>query len=100
MDKLARAIPKLRDNAIVALAERVEESEMPQCVRDMYKRINHPHDFRAALATGERLYSQYKFNQAGTPFISNPKLCVHFNIGKTKLYEILQGGKCGKEEVV
>ena len=52
------------------------------------------------MAAGERLYSQYKFNQAGTPLISIPKLCIHFNIRKTKLNEILQGGKYWKEEEI
>ena len=55
----------------------------------MYGRINHPHNFRAALAAGERLFSQYKFNQAGTPVVSIPELCTYFDVGKTKLYEIL-----------
>ena len=66
----------------------------------MYGRINHPHNFRAALAAGECLFSQYKFNQAGTPVVSIPELCTYFDVGKTKLYEILQGGKYGKEEEV
>ena len=52
------------------------------------------------LAAGERLFSQYKFNQAGTPVVSIPELCTYFNVGKTKLYEILRGGKYGKEEEV
>ena len=66
----------------------------------MYGRINHPHNFRAALAAGEHLFLQYKFNQAGTPIVSILELCTYFDVGKTKLYEILRGGKYGKEEEV
>ena len=32
--------------------------------------------------------------------MSIPELCTYFDVGKTKLYEILQGGKYGKEEEV
>ena len=88
----------MRDSKIVVLAEKVEGAEVPQCIRDMYHCINNPRDFRAALAAGERLFSQYKYNQAGTPPMSIPELCVLFDIGKTKLYEILHGSKYGKEE--
>ena len=66
----------------------------------MYGRINHPRNFRAALAAGEHLFSQYKFNQAGTSVVSIPELYTYFDVGKTKLYEILRGGKYGKEEEV
>ena len=59
----------------------------------MSQRINHPRDFHAALAVGERLYSLYKFNQAGTPPIPIPELCNYFDVGKTKMYELLRGGK-------
>ena len=59
----------------------------------MSQRISHPRDFRATLAAGERLYSLYKFNQAGTPPISVPKLCNYVDVGKTKIYELLRGEK-------
>ena len=75
------------------MAEKVRGSELPQCVYGMSQRINHPQDFHAALAVGKRLYSLYKFNQAGTPPISIPKLCNYYDVGKTKLYELLRGGK-------
>ena len=63
--------------------------DLLQCVYDMYGGINHPRNFRAALAAGERLFLQYKFNQAGTPVVLIPELCTYFDVGKTKLYEIL-----------
>ena len=100
LDKLAQAVPKMRHSKVVVVSEKVRGKDLPQCVYDMYGRINHPHNFRAALAAGERLFSQYKFNQAGTPIVSIPELCTYFNVGKTKLYEILRGGKYGKEEEV
>ena len=59
----------------------------------MSQRINHPRDFRATLAAGKRLYSLYKFNQAGTPPISIPELCNYYDVGKTKIYELLHGEK-------
>ena len=52
------------------------------------------------MAAGECLFSQYKFNQPGTPIVSIPELCTYFDVGKTKFYEILRGGKYGKEEEV
>ena len=100
LDKLAQAVPKMRDSEVVMVSEKVRGTDLPQYVYDMYGRINHPHNFRVALAAGEHLFSQYKFNQAGTPVVSIPELCTYFDVGKTKLYEILQGGKYGKEEEV
>ena len=99
LDKLAQAVPEMRDSEVM-VSEKVRGTDLPQCVYDMYGRINHPHNFRATLAAGERLFLQYKFNQAGTPIVSIPELCTYFDVGKTKLYEILRGGKYGKEEEV
>ena len=59
----------------------------------MNQHIANPRDFCAALAIGERIYSLYKFNQAGTTPTSIPDLCTYFDVGKTKLYELLRGGK-------
>ena len=77
----------------MVVAEKVRGSELPQCIYGMSERINHLRDFCAALAAGERLYSLYKFNQAGMPPISIPELCNSYDIGKTKIYELLRGGK-------
>ena len=92
-DKLAQAVPDMQDNEVVILAEKVKGSELLQCVHQMSQRIDNPRDFRAALAVGERLYSLYKYNQAGTPPTSIPDLCTYFNVSKTKMYELLRGGK-------
>ena len=100
LDKLAQAVSEMRDSEVVMVSGKVRGTDLPQCVHDMYSRINHPHNFRAALVVGKCLFSQYKFNQAGTPIVSIPELCTYFNVGKTKLYEILRGGKYGKEEEV
>ena len=59
----------------------------------MSQRIENPRDFRAVLAAGKWLYSMYKFHQAGTQPVSIPELCNYFDIGKTKIYELLQGEK-------
>ena len=92
-DKLAQAVPDMQDNEVVILAEKVKGSELPQCVHQMSQCIDNPRDFHAALAVGEQLYSLYKYNQAGTPPTSIPDLCTYFDVGKTKMYELLQGGK-------
>ena len=100
LDKLAQVVPEIRDSEVVVVSEKVRGTDLLQCVYDMYGRINHPCNFRAALAAGKRLFLQYKFNQAGTPVVSIPELCTCFDVGKTKLYEILREGKYGKEEEV
>ena len=102
-DKLAQAVLDMQDNEVVILAEKVKGSELPQCVHQMSQHINNPRDFCATLAVGEQLYSLYKFNQAGMPPTSIPDLCTYFNVGKTKMYELLRGGKykyATKEEEV
>ena len=92
-DRLAQAVLDMQDNEVVILAEKVKESELPQCVHQMSQRIDNPRDFHAALAVGERLYSLYKYNQARMPPTSIPDLCTYFDIGKTKMYKLLREGK-------
>ena len=92
-DRLAQAVPDMQDNEVVILAKKVRGFELPQCVYQINQRIDNPRDFRAVLTIGERLYSLYKYNQASTPLTSIPDLCTYFDVGKTKLYELLQGGK-------
>ena len=88
-DKLAQAVPDMQDNEVVILAEKVKGSELPQCVHQMSQHIDNPRDFCAALAVGERLYSLYKYNQAGTPPTSIQDLCTYFDVSKTKMYKLL-----------
>ena len=92
-DRLAQAVLDMQDNEVMILAKKVRGPKLPQCVYKMNQCIGNPRDFRAALAIGERLYSLYKYNQASTPPTSIPDLCTYFDVGKTKLYELLQGGK-------
>ena len=101
-ERLAKAVPDMQENEVVIMAEKVKGTELPKCVYQMSQRIGNPRDFRAVLAAGERLYRMYKYHQAGTPPMSIPELCTHFNIGKTKIYELLRGEKYRyppKEEV-
>ena len=91
-DKLAKAVLDMQDNKVV-VAEKVRGSKLPQCIYQMNQRIANPRDFRAILAAGERLYSLYKFNQTGTPPISIPEFCNYYDVGKTKIYELLHGEK-------
>ena len=90
IDKLVAAVLEMRDSEVIVVTEKVRGPELPQCVYEMSQRISHPRDFRAALAAGERIYSLYKFNQAGTPPISIPELCNYYDVGKMKIYELLR----------
>ena len=93
-DRLAQAVPDMQDNEVVVVTEKVRGSKLPQCVYQMNQCIANPRDFCAALAVGERLYSLYKCNQASIPPpTSIPDLCTYFDVGKTKLYELLWDGK-------
>ena len=49
------------------------------------------------MAVGERIFSIYKHKQTGEPIAEVPELCERYDIGKTKLYEVLRGGKYKKE---
>ena len=92
-DRLAKAVPDMQENEVVIVAEKVRRTELPQCVYQMNEQIGNTRDFRAVLAAGEHLYSMYKYHQAGTPPVSIPELCTNFDIGKTKVYELLRGEK-------
>ena len=92
-ERLVKAVPDMRESEVVVVAERVRGAELPECVHQMNQRIGNPRDFRAALAAGERLYGLYKYHQAGTQPMSIPELCTHFDVGKTKIYELLRGEK-------
>ena len=92
-DRLAQAVLDMQDNEVIVVAEKVRESKLPQCVYQMNQHIANLRDFRATPAAGERLYSLYKFNQAGTPPISVPKLCNYYDVVKMKIYELLHGEK-------
>ena len=83
----------MRESEVVVVAEKVRGAELPECVHQMNQQIGNPRDFRATLAAGERLYRLYKYHQAGIQPISIPELCTHFDIGKTKIYELLRGEK-------
>ena len=101
-ERLAKAVPDMQENEVVIMAEKVRGTELPQCVYQMSQRIENPRDFRATLAAGERLYGMYKYHQAGTLPVWIPELCMYFDIGKTKIYELLRGEKYRyppKEEV-
>ena len=59
--------------------------------------LKNPKNFRTVLAVGEQMFSLYKHEQAGEPMAEVPELCERYDIGKTKLYEVLLGGKYKKE---
>ena len=94
---LAPAIPDMTDEEITEVGERVWPSKLPKCTDQLYDRLKNPRNFRTVLAVGERMFSLYKHEQAGEPVAEVPKLCERYDIRKTKLYEVLLGGKYKKE---
>ena len=96
-DRLMAAIPDMTDEEVTEVGERVWPSKLLKCVDQLYDRLKNPRNFRTVLAVGERMFSLYKHEQAGEPVAEVPKLCERYDIGKTKLYEVLRGGKYKKE---
>ena len=89
IDKLAQAVPEMRDSEVLITGEKMQGMDLPKCVCEMYERIHSPCNFRAALAADEQLFSLYKHNQAGTDIVTVPELCTFFDVRKSKMYEIL-----------
>ena len=96
-ERLAVVIPDMTDEEITEVGERVQPSKLPKCADQLYDRLKNPRNFRTVLAVGERMFSLYKHEQAGEPIAEVPELCERYDIGKTKLYEVLRGGKYKKE---
>ena len=94
---LATVIPKMTDEEVTEVGEKVRPSKLPTCVDELYDRLKDLRNFRTILAVGERIFSIYKHEQAGEHIAEVPELCERYDIGKTKLYEVLQGGKYKKE---
>ena len=88
-ERLATAIPDMTDEEIMEVGERVRPSKLPKCADQLYNRLKNPRNFRTVLAVGERMFLLYKHEQAGEPIAEVPKLCERYDIGKTKLYEVL-----------
>ena len=88
-DRLVAAIPDMTDKEITEVGERVWPSKLPKCVDQLYDRLKNPRNFRTVLAVGEGMFSLYKHEQAGERVGEVPELCERYDIGKTKLYEVL-----------
>ena len=95
--QLAVAIPDMTDEEIMEVGERVQPSKLPKCIDQLYDRLKNLRNFRTVLAVGERMFSLYKHEQAGELIAEVPELCERYDIGKTKLYKVLLGGKYKKE---
>ena len=95
--RLVAAIPDMTDEEIMEVGERVWPSKLPKCADQLYDRLKNPRNFRTVLEVGERMFSLYKHEQAGEPIAEVSKLCERYDIRKTKLYEVLRGGKYKKE---
>ena len=96
-DRLAVAIPGMSDEEITEVGETICLSKLPRCVDQLYNKLKNPRDFCTVLAVGERVFSIYKHEQAGELLAEVPNLCQRYDVGKTKLYEGLRGGKYKKE---
>ena len=96
-ERLTAAIPSMTDEEVTEVGEKVRLSKLPRFVDQLYDRLKDPRNFQTVLAVGERIFSIYKHQQAGELVAEVPELCERYDIGKTKLYEVLQGGKYKKE---
>ena len=96
-ERLMAVIPDMTDEEITEVGERVRPSKLPKCADQLYDRLKNPRNFRTVLAVGEQMFSLYKHEQAGESIVEVPELCERYDIGKTKLYEVLRGGKYKKE---
>ena len=94
---LVAAIPGMTDEEVAEVGERVQLSRLPKCVDQLYDKLKNPRNFRTILAVGERVFSIYKHEQMGEPLAEVPELCERYEVGKTRLYEVLRGGKYKKE---
>ena len=96
-EQLVAAIPGMTDEEVTEVGEKVQPSKLPRCMDQLYDRLKDLRNFRTILAVGEQIFSIYKHEQAGEPIAQVSELCERYDIGKTKLYEVLQGGKYKKE---
>ena len=96
-ERLAAAIPGMTDEEVTEVGERVQLSRLSKCVDQLYDRLKDPRNFRTILAVGERVFSIYKHAQMGESLMEVPDLCKRYDVGKTRLYEVLWGGKYKKE---
>ena len=96
-ERLAAAIPRMTDEEVTEVGVRVRPSKLPKCVDQLYDRLKKPRNFRTILAVGEQVFSIYKHEQMGESLVEVPDLCERYDVGKTRLYEVLWGGKYKKE---
>ena len=96
-DRLTAVIPDMTNEEITEVGERVWPSKLLKCADQLYDWLKNPRNFRTVLAVGERMFSLYKHEQAGEPLAEVLELCERYDIRKTKLYEVLRGGKYKKE---
>ena len=96
-ERLTAAIPGMTDEEVTEVGERVRPSRLPKCVDQLYDRLKNPRNFQTILAVGEQIFSIYKHEQMGESLAEVPDLCKRYDVGKTRLYEVLRGGKYKKE---
>ena len=52
-EQLAAAIPRMTDEEVTEVGERVRPSRLPKCVDQLYDRLKNPRNFQTILAVGE-----------------------------------------------
>ena len=96
-EQFAAAIPGMTDEEVTEVGERVRPSRLPKCVDQLYDKLKNPRNFQTILVVGERVFSIYKHEQTGEPLVEVPELCERYEVGKTRLYEVLWGGRYKKK---
>ena len=96
-EQLVAAIPGMTDEEVTEVGERVRPNRLPKCVDQLYDKLKNPRNFQTILAVGEHVFSIYKHEQKGELLAEVPELCERYEVGKTRLYEVLRGGKYKKE---
>ena len=97
IDKLAQVVPKMEDRDVVIVSEKMQGMDLSRCVYECMRELEVPgilewhwQQVRDSFHYAEKI----KWVQTWTV----PNLCRYFDVGKTKLHEILCCQKYGKDE--
>ena len=59
-ERLVAAIPRMADEEVTEVGEKVQPNKLPRCVDQLYDKLKDPRNFQTVLAVGERIFSIYK----------------------------------------
>ena len=90
-DKLAKAAPTMIQSDLLYSVQKTPHpaSQLPQCVEDLYSRIDNPHCFKVALATAERLVNLYRQNREDIKPEPLQDTTHCFEVTKKDVYKLL-----------